>query len=355
MSGESEKICNGLVNDSCKEGASKSNNDDVREVNDMLQNKSMDDKDIRSVCANCGKEGNDVNNICNKCKMAKYCNAVCKKVHKKKHKKECEEYIKLAAEKHEEELRLAAELHDIELFKQPPHLEDCPICFLRIPCAEAGGKYYSCCGKRVCSGCAHAPVYDNQGNQVDSYKCPFCRTPWPETDEEIVKRYKRRIEVNDAQAIYNLGNYYRVGMRGYPCDYTKALEYWHRAGELGYAEAYGNIGNIYHAGKGVKVDKKKARRYYELAAIGGSEVARCNLGGREEDAGNMKRALKHYMIAVRSGYPDSLERIKGLYTNGHATKDNYMTALQSYQEYLSEIKSTQRDNAAAAREDYRYY
>ena len=64
----------------------------------------------------------------------------------------------------------------------------------------------------------------------------------------------------------------------------KALEHWHRAAELGCAEAYGNIGNVYNDGIGVKVDKKKASRYYELAAIGGSEVARYNLGYEEEKA-----------------------------------------------------------------------
>ena len=72
-------------------------------------------------------------NTCNKCQVTKYCNAVCKKVHKKKHKKDCEEHIRLATEKRNEELRIAAELHDIELFKQPPAAEDCPICSLRIP------------------------------------------------------------------------------------------------------------------------------------------------------------------------------------------------------------------------------
>ena len=93
MTGESEKICNGgtysaskVINDSCKDGASKSNDDVVCEVNDMLQNMSMDDKDIISVCENCGKEGDDVNNICNKCKKAIYCNAACKKKHRHKHK-----------------------------------------------------------------------------------------------------------------------------------------------------------------------------------------------------------------------------------------------------------------------------
>lgn len=61
------------------------------------------------------------------------------------------------------------------------------------------------------------------------------------------------------------------------------------------------------------------------------------------------------MIAVRDGYSDSLEQIKRLYSHGHATKDDYMEALQSYQAYLDEIKSDQRDKAAAAGVNNRYY
>jgi len=92
------------TSDNCKDGASKSNIDGVCKVNDMLHNTSVDDV---SVCANCGKEGsNDNMNTCNKCNVVKYCNAVCKKVHKKKHKKDCEEYVRLATEKHDEEIRL---------------------------------------------------------------------------------------------------------------------------------------------------------------------------------------------------------------------------------------------------------
>ena len=62
----------------------------------------------------------------------------------------------------------------------------------------------------------------------------------------------------------------------------------------------------------------------------------------------MNRALKHYMIAAEGGKPDSLKAIQKLYTNGHATKDYYTKALRAYQAYLVEIKSTQRDKAAAA-------
>ena len=316
---------------------------------------STDDKDILTVCANCGKEG--ASNICNKCKVTTYCNAVCKKVHKKKHKKQCEENQRLAAEKHNEELRIAAELHDIELFKDPPSQHgDCPICFERIPNLNTGWKYRLCCGKQICSGCCHAPVYDNQGNKVDSDKCPFCRTPSANSDEETIERRMKLIEADNAIAIYNQGNNYYQGKRGFRKNYDKALELWDKAGHLGHAMAYCNIGYAYNNGEGVEVDDKKATHYYELAAMGGNEVARHNLGIDEEDAGNMDRALKHHMVAVRGGLTDSLKAIQKLYSKGHATKDDYMEALQSYQAYLGEIKSKQRDEAAAANsEECRYY
>ena len=143
-------------------------------------------------------------------------------------------------------------------------------------------------------------------------------------------------------------------MCGYTQDYKKALELWHQAGELGYANAYNNIGYCYNSGRGVEVDKGKAKQYYELAAMGGDSTARHNLGNNEARVGNIDRALRHYMISVRSG-SGSLDIIKELYTDGHVTKEDYMKALQLYQEYLKEIKSDQRDEAAAADEDYRYY
>ena len=61
------------------------------------------------------------------------------------------------------------------------------------------------------------------------------------------------------------------------------------------------------------------------------------------------------MIAAGDGDDNSLKEIQELYTNGHATKDDYAKALRAYQAYLAEIKSTQRDAAAAASADFRYF
>ena len=249
-------------------------------------------------------------------------------------------------------------LHDEALFRKPPPLfGDCQICELRMPYLVTGSCYMTCCGKIMCSGCRYASHHDNNGNAVDNNpKCLFCRAPYPSDEKEAIRTFKKRVEAGDARAIYYLGCHYANGTYGLPQDYTKALELWRRAAELGDASAYNNIGYAYDTGEGViTVDIKKAIRRYELGAMRGSSLARDNLGIIEKKAGNMDRALKHYTIAAEGGYEKSLRQIKWLYSNGHATKDDYTKALRLYQMYLSEIKSDQRDQAAAANDKYRYY
>ena len=290
------------------------------------------------ICANCGKGGESAGDLkaCTACKMVKYCNRDCQIAHRTQHKKACK--------------RRAAELQDIKLFKQPLPNKDCDICMLLLPSLDTGSKYRSCCGKRICSGCVHA-VAKRDGVGL----CPFCRTPAPTTNEESIIQIKKRVEIGDAEAIYGLGCWYYDGMYGMPQDHNKALELWHRAAELGYAPSYHNIANAYSRGNGVERNEKKANHYWELAAMGGVVEARHNLGNAEGRKGNMDRALKHYMIAAGSGDNNSLDMIKQMFLKGFATKDDYAKALQTYQAHLNEIKSPQRDEAAAFHETYKYY
>ena len=108
-------------------------------------------------------------------------------------------------------------------------------------------------------------------------------------------------------------------------------------------------------GTGVSIDMKKALHYWEISALGGNAASRHNLGEFERQDGNHHRALKHFIIAVQGGEYNSLNAIQRLYTDGHATKEDYAKALRAYQAYLDEIRSVQRDEAAAAQGDYRYY
>ena len=63
----------------------------------------------------------------------------------------------------------------------------------------------------------------------------------------------------------------------------------------------------------------------------------------------------HWMIAATDGDLGSLKKVKSMYRDGLATKDDYAKTLRSYQAYLDDIKSDQRDEAAAAKDIYKYY
>ena len=114
-------------------------------------------------------------------------------------------------------------------------------------------------------------------------------------------------------------------------------------------------GCAYYTGNGVERDETKANHYWELAAIGGDGDARHNLGNAGTRTGNVHRACKHFIIAAGGGMKESLSTIQEMFKKGVATKDDYTQALRAYQSYLGEIKSAQRDEAAAAVENYNYY
>ena len=150
-----------------------------------------------------------------------------------KHHRRCKECI---ADNREVTVEVEASLSsadgdgvlDEDLFKHPPPRDECPICFLPRPIDDAESQYQSCCGKILCGGCVHAAMHaDNRG------LCPFCRTPPPTSNREIIERLKERAGGDDAWAMYNLGCYYSDGRYGLRRNMRTAIKLWLRAGELG--------------------------------------------------------------------------------------------------------------------------
>ncbi|KAL7537672.1 hypothetical protein ACHAXR_009267 [Thalassiosira sp. AJA248-18] len=277
----------------------------------------------KSECAECGKQGGDRLKACTACKLVKkYCNVTCQK------EKECK--------------KRAAALFDEALFKLPPRREDCPICYLPLPYMK-GIIYQPCCGKVLCKGCMYEMV-----TEIANINCPFCRMPSAVSDEDVVNRIKNRMENGDADAFTNLGTRYLDGTYGLPQDTEKALELLLRAVELGSTKAHYNIAWIHAYGEEfMGKDHKKAIYHYQRAAMGGCEVSRHNLGLDEVKKGNIDRAMKHWMIAAATGCENSLGNIRMGLMCKHATKLQYEEALRAYQNHLSEMKSDQRDRAAA--------
>ena len=140
--------------------------------------------------------------------------------------------------------------------------------------------------------------------------------------------------------------YYSRGNGGMPQDMIKANELHLKAGELGCAKGYLSFGNSYYHGWGVEVDKKKAKHFYELAAMNGDIIARHNLGGLEGKAGNYHRAFKHLILSAKAGNTDSLDSVEIGFMSGTITKEEYANTLRAYQDRHNEMKSDDRDKAS---------
>ena len=234
------------------------------------------------------------------------------------------------------------------LFQDPPPREDCPICMLPMPYSTGLGGVYrayaSCCGKVLCCGCMVAADKEMDKGKIKEL-CSFCRVPLPKSGKEHLKRYKKRMKLNDAEAFFMVGGAYAREELGLQKDMSKALEMWNKSADLGSVSAYYSIGIAYNIGDGVEKNLCKSIHHWKLAAIGGHEQARQHLGMAEIDSGNIDRAMKHFLISARSGEENSLRAVGDGYKAGRVTKDEYARTLRAHKHTLDEIKSEQRDIA----------
>jgi len=182
-------------------------------------------------------------------------------------------------------------------------------------------------------------------------KCPFCRSPAPDTHEEAMKNLIKRVEANDSVAFYQMG-------WGFNRDenYKSSFEYFSKGAELGDIESHYELSLLYRDGEGVEKDVKKKVYHLEEAAIGGHPDARLNLGCIEEDNGRDDRAVKHWIIAANMGHDDSLENLKlvyreglpaspQIYREGLVSKEDFASALRAHQTAVDATKSPQRETA----------
>ena len=246
-------------------------------------------------------------------------------------------------QKDEECKKRAEELHDNDdLFTQPDSsfLGECPLCFLPMPLDPEKYRFMPCCSNLICNGCDYAHEKSNGGD-----KCPFCREPEADV-EENKKRVMKRIKANDPAAMSNMGM-----ELFYEGNLDSAIKYWKKAAELGDAEAHVRLGYMYWKGEGVVKDEEKKVYHYEKAAIGGHPSARYNLGCHEHNNGNMDRAVKHFIINASLGDEDSMKGLWWHYSKGNITKEDLEATLRTHQAALDAMKSPEREAAEAWRNE----
>jgi len=172
-------------------------------------------------------------------------------------------------------------------------------------------------------------------------KCPFCRHPVPNSQEEADRNYMKRVEANDPFALCHMGE-----KRCDEGDYKGAVDYFKKAVKLGDADAHYNLSILYKDGEGgVEKDEKKEVYHLERAAIGGNPDARYDLGIAEWHKCRHARAVKHFIIAAKLGHDDSLRSLKDCYRKGLVSKEDFAAALRGHQAADDATKSPEREEA----------
>jgi cell division septation protein DedD len=114
-------------------------------------------------------------------------------------------------------------------------------------------------------------------------------------------------------------------------DYATAIKEWQPEADKGDRNALFNLGQLYRMGKGVPKDLDRAEHYYLEAAKLGHPAAQGNLGtlyyfGKTDGKPQLDEALKWWRLAASNNDPRSQYMMGVLYFNGKLVERDVVTA-----------------------------
>ena len=175
--------------------------------------------------------------------------------------------------------KLEEELKNADLLRPLPPTEDCPICCIPLSRLSYNFQYYSCCGKRICTGCvAENEAHLARENEKRAAKdksplpdaCPFCRAIPNYSDEQLKRQFEARAQKNkDVTACMCLAMEHLNGSNTYPKDDAKAIGYLIQAAEHGSADACHQMSLFYSKGDILPIDVFRQRLFEQVGALRG--------------------------------------------------------------------------------------
>ena len=291
----------------------------------------------KKFCSACGKESYALK-YCNGCKCVWYCDKDCQNKHRKAHEKKCRR-IEMELERRGGKLNLGTEIEIGPLGKVLPR-EECPICMRVLPINLKYQTRYLCCGKTLCCGCDHQYLIKNGVPST----CAFCRTMLPESDEEALAQLRKRVELKDPHALYNMALYHRDGNYGLPVDEAKCIDLLHQAADLGSAFAQYQLGNYHEFGMmGLEQNEEEMLKYWEKAAEDGNVPARHKLGCSADRNDNHVAAMRHWRLSASAGDRGSMENLIACFEQGLFHHGDLAETLRAMYLAGGEMRSKDRD------------
>ena len=154
---------------------------------------------------------------------------------------------------------------------------------------------------------------------------------------------RRHVKNGRRAAITRIGDWYKRGSHGLVKSASKVAALFRRAADLGDITAMNSLGCAYWSGNGVKLDKKKAIKYWRMAAESGADrgaaVAQFNLGAcfyngfcyyegvTQDDA----EAFRYYKLAADQGLTEAEHSLGFMYASGRGVALDFAEAIRWYE------------------------
>jgi len=132
-------------------------------------------------------------------------------------------------------------------------------------------------------------------------------------DFQKALEYFNRVAEFHGGANYDIGVMYELEKYGMK-DIPKAIEYFEKAGELGFSQAYTHLGYLYYSGETLPRDAEKALSYYSKAKD--DPAAFRSIGVIYKDMGDFEKAAQAFTQATKMDDPASIVELGSMYING---------------------------------------
>ena len=157
------------------------------------------------------------------------------------------------------------------------HEEECPVCLDTLPVDARTLSRMTCCGKAMHTSC-YEGIKESTMSLKQKNNCPLCRTRFPSTDKEQLKRTRKWVEKGAAWAQSALAAKYHFGELGLTQSYDKAIQLLKMAIAQGDPHSMFILGNMYDRGHGFDQSYERALALFRMAADLGHASAQYNLG-----------------------------------------------------------------------------
>jgi len=145
--------------------------------------------------------------------------------------------------------------------------------------------------------------------------------------------YRKAAIAGNARGMSNLGRMYDNGW-GLPTDYKQAVAWYRRAAEAGDLQGMTSLGVMYEDGLGVPKDFRQAFTWYQKAADAGDTTGMCYMADMYEYGKGQKQDLEHafywYRRAAEAGDAGAMNKVAGMYETGKGLHKDQSQAVAWY-------------------------